>query len=115
MALSLLFTLLLDLNGIASVTSAVVMLIYLFVLAAHYRMLKKVGGRKPIIVLSFVVVVAVFIALLHYLWRTNMASFWAIWITFGGSLILEMIHRFTTGRELQTVLKRNGKLSRGKS
>ena len=114
-ALSLLFTLLLNLNGIASVTSAVVMLIYLFVLAAHYRMLKKVGGRKPIIVLSFVVVVAVFIALLHYLWRTNMASFWAIWITFGGSLILEMVYRFTTGRELQTVLKRNGKLSHGKS
>ncbi|HEC07522.1 MAG TPA: amino acid permease [Thiolapillus brandeum] len=108
-ALSLLFTLLLNLNGIASVTSAVVMLIYLFVLAAHYRMLKKVGGRKPIIVLSFVVVVAVFIALLHYLWRTNMASFWAIWITFGGSLILEMIYRFTTGRELQTVLQRNRK------
>ncbi len=82
---------------------------------SSYRMLKKVGGRKPIIVLSFVVVVAVFIALLHYLWRTNMASFWAIWITIGGSLILEMIYRFTTGRELQTVLKRNGKLSHGKS
>ncbi|WP_293653832.1 hypothetical protein [Thiolapillus sp.] len=38
-----------------------------------------------------------------------MASFWAIWITFGGSLILEMVYRFTTGRELQTVLQRTGK------
>ena len=100
-ALSLLFTLLLNLNGIASVTSAVVMLIYLFVLASHYRMVKKVGGRKPVIVVAFVVVVGVFIALMHYLWQTSIASFWAIWVTFGGSLILEMVYRFSTGRELQ--------------
>ncbi|WP_457665832.1 APC family permease [Thiolapillus sp.] len=106
-ALSLLFTLLLNLNGIASVTSAVVMLIYLFVLASHYRMLKKVGGQKHIIVLSFIVVAGVFIALLHYLWQTNIASFWAIWITFGGSLLLEMVYRFSTGRELQTVEQRD--------
>jgi len=106
-ALSLLFTLLLNLNGIASVTSAVVMLIYLFVLASHYRMLKKVGGQKHIIVLSFIVVTGVFIALLHYLWQTNIASFWAIWITFGGSLLLEMVYRFSTGRELQTVEQRD--------
>ncbi len=98
--LSLIFTLLLNLNGIASVTSAVVMLIYLFVLAAHYRLRGKVGGRKPVIVLAFVVLVAVFTALMHYLWQTNIASFWAIWITFGGSLVLEMIYRFSTGREL---------------
>lgn len=97
-ALSLVFTLLLNLNGIASVTSAVVMLIYLFVIAAHYRMLKVMGGRKIIIVLAFIVVAGVFVALMHYLWHSSKASFWAIWVTFAGSLLLELAYRYGTGR-----------------
>ncbi len=100
--ISLIFTLLLNLNGIASVTSAVVMLIYLFVISAHYRMLKTMGGSKIIIVLAFVVVAAVFVALMHYLWHTGKASFWAIWITFAASLLLEVVYRFGTGRVMTT-------------
>jgi amino acid transporter len=98
--LSLVFTLLLNLNSIASVTSAVVMLIYLFVIASHYRMLKSMGGRKSIVILAFLVVAGVFAALMHYLWNTDMTSFQAIWGTFSGSLLLEVVYRYWTGRVL---------------
>lgn len=98
-ALSLCFTLILNLNGIASVTSAVVMVIYLFVLAAHYRMHSQCGGRKPIIVIAFIVVFCVFIALMVYVWQTNRLSFWTIWSVFGASLLVEAVYRTRTGRE----------------
>ncbi|MFQ5645244.1 MAG: APC family permease [Thiogranum sp.] len=99
-ALSLLFTLLLNLGGIASVTSAVVMVIYLFVLAAHYRMAPKFGGHRSIIVVGWLLTLGVFIALMIYLWQTSRLSFWAIWATFSGSLLVEVVYRSRTGREL---------------
>lgn len=98
--LSLFFTLLLNLNGIASVTSAVVMVIYLFVLAAHYRLVARCGGRPAIIIMGFILILGVFAALMIYLWQTNRLSFWATWATLAGSVVVEGIYRFKTGREL---------------
>jgi len=98
--LSLFFTLLLNLNGIASVTSAVVMVIYLFVLAAHYRMTPQCGGRRLVIVVAWVLVLGVFVALMVYLWQTSPLSFKAVWATFAGSLLVETVYRWRTGREL---------------
>ena len=99
-ALSLFFTLLLNLGGIASVTSAVVMVIYLFVLAAHYRMTPQCGGRRWIIVTGWLLTLGVFVALMIYQWQTSRLSFWAIWATFAGSLLVEVVYRSRTGREM---------------
>lgn len=96
--LGLAFTLLLNLNGIASMTSAVAMVIYLFVLAAHYRLAPRVGGKRFLIVVAFLVILAVFVALMDYLWRTNRLSFWACWTVFAASLVVERLWRAGSGR-----------------
>jgi len=110
-ALSLFFTLMLNLNGIASVTSAVVMVIYLFVLAAHYRMTPQCGGRRSIIVIAWLLILGVFIALMIYLWQTSPLSFRATWATFAGSLLVEVVYRWRTGREL--LVRELGTLAQG--
>jgi len=108
--LSLFFTLLLNLNGIASVTSAVVMVIYLFVLLSHYRLVSKCGGRRSLIVFAFVVILGVFVALMLYLWQTSRLSFWATWATFAGSFLVEAVYRVASGREM--LVRRLGALTR---
>ncbi|WJW76349.1 APC family permease [Thiohalobacter sp. IOR34] len=98
--LSIGFALLFNLNGIASLTSAVFMVIYLFVLAAHYRLSREYGGSRPLILFALLVVAGVFLVLMAYLWQTGRGSFWACWATFGGSLLLELVYRGITGRIL---------------
>ncbi len=98
--LGLLFALLFNLNGIASITSAVFMVIYLFVLYAHYRLADEYGGNRAFILFSFVVVLVVFGVLMHYQWQTNRPAFYTTWITFAASLLVELVYRGLTRREL---------------
>jgi len=65
--LGILFALLFNLDGIASITSSVFIVIYLFVLAAHWKLQHEYGGNRWIIALGFGVVMGVFVLLLHYL------------------------------------------------
>jgi amino acid transporter len=98
--LALGFSLFFNLNGLASMTSAVFMAIYLFVLVAHYRLAEQCGGNRPFILFSLAVVAAVFVVLVHYQWVTNRAASYATWITFGGAVLVELVHRSATGRAL---------------
>ncbi len=99
--LGIVFALLFNLNGIASITSSVFMVIYLFVLASHWRMRKRFGGSSVIIGLGFAVVLAVFLLLLHYQWQTARDAFYATWMVLGGSLGTEWIYFRLTRRRLQ--------------
>ncbi|HFE47920.1 MAG TPA: amino acid permease [Chromatiaceae bacterium] len=91
--LSLVFALTFNLNGIASITSSVFMVIYLFVLLSHWRIRRQYGGNPLIILSGFLVIVAVFGLLLHYQWQTNRTAFWGTWVTIGASLLIETLYR----------------------
>jgi len=96
--LGIAFTLLFDLNGIAAITSSVMISIYLFVLIAHWRLRSTYGGSTMIIATGFVVVASVFVVLQVYQWQTNRIAFWGTWVTLGGSMLLEVVYRAVTQR-----------------
>ena len=97
-ALGIAFSLLFNLNGIAAITSCVMICIYLFVLVAHWRLREAYGGHPLIIATGFVVVLFVFVVLLVYQWQTNRAAFWGTWVVLAGSLLLEIVYRALTQR-----------------
>jgi len=115
--LGLLFALLFNLNGIASITSSIFMVIYLFVLVSHWRLHKKYGGSRLIIGSGFIIISAVFLLLLHYQWQTNRVAFYGTWVTIGASLLIELVYRGSSGRgfikrELSSIEKKAGHLER---
>jgi len=116
-ALGIVFALMFNLNGIASITSGVFMIIYLFVLYSHWRLKDQYGGNPLIIASGFLVVAAVFLLLLHYQWRTDRGSFYGTCIVLGGSLLVELIYRGISKRSFVlrelTLLKRSERNLKG--
>ncbi len=98
--LGLLFALFFDINGIASITSAVFMVIYLSVLYAHYRLSGRYGGNRAFILFALVAVMTIFGVLLHYQWQTDRAAFNATWVSFAAALGLETVYRGISRRKL---------------
>ncbi len=96
--LSLVFALSFNLNGIASITSSVFMVVYLFVLFSHWRMRQRYGGHAVIIGLGFIVIACVFGLLLHYQWQTDREAFYGTWVTIGASLFIELAYRAISQR-----------------
>ncbi|MEJ2215266.1 MAG: APC family permease [Gemmatimonadota bacterium] len=94
------FAIAFNLNGIASIASAVFMVVYLFVLLSHLRLADEVGGHRAIIGLSLVTVAVVFVLLMRYQWQTDRAAFYATWGTLAGSVVIETIYRGITQRVL---------------
>lgn len=92
--------LLFDLGALASMTSAVVMVVYLFVLVSHYRLTPQVGGSRLIIVFAFLSVLLVFVILMHYQWVATRTAFYTTWISFAGALVVEFAYRTATGRTM---------------
>lgn len=99
-ALGLALALFFDLNALASMTSAVFMVIYLFVLASHYRLASHTGGSRPVIIFSIVAVASVFVILLHYQWETAPGAFYTTWAAFVVAIALEFLYRAATGRTM---------------
>lgn len=96
LALALLF----DLGALASMTSAVFLVIYLFVLVSHYRLSPQVGGSRRVIVFSFLAVLTVFGILMHYQWATSRIGFYTTLMGFAGALAVEFSYRAVTGRTM---------------
>ena len=116
-ALGIVFALTFNLNGIASITSGIFMIIYLFVLFSHWKLKGQYGGSPLIIATGFVAVAVVFLLLLKYQWETDRSSFYGTCIVLSGSLLLEIVYRGITQRgfihrEL-TLLKKNQKELKG--
>lgn len=97
-ALGIIFALTFNLNGIASITSGVFMIIYLFVLYSHWRLKEQYGGNPLIIASGFLAVAAVFMLLLIYQWHTNRGSFYGTCIVLSGSLLVELVYRGVSKR-----------------
>ncbi len=99
--LGLLFALLFDLGAIASITSTVFTVIYIFVLIAHFKLQKKYGGSKILILINLIILLVVFTALLRYQWNMHRNAFYTSIFVFFGAFLVEFIFRKYKNRKMK--------------
>ncbi len=104
--LGFLFALLFNLGGVASITSAIFISIYFFVLISHYRNVKEVGGNPLFILFNLLILLAVFVVLMYYNWKTQRAAFYGTILTFSGAFLAEYIYRVVSRREFTRYMNR---------
>lgn len=92
-ALGFFFATAFNIGAIATITSSIFTIIYLFVLISHFRLAKEYGGSKIFIVVNIAVLCAVLAALLRYQWQTQRVAFYGTFITLAGSVIIEYVYR----------------------
>jgi len=97
--LGLLFALTFNLGDIATITSSVFTVVYIFVVISHIKIRKEFGGKLILLLFNLIVLNAVFIALLFYQWKSHRSAFYGTIITFAGSLIIEYIFRLIKKRK----------------
>jgi len=97
-ALGLLFVLIFNIGAIASITSVIFTIIYIFVLISHYRLADNYGGNKKFIFLNIIVLLIVFSILVFYQWQTQKSAFLGMIITLLGAISLEYIYRHIKNR-----------------
>jgi len=100
--LGLLFALFFDLGAIASITSTIFTVIYIFVLISHLRLQKEYGGNKILISINLIILFVVFAALIKYQWDTQKSAFYASIFTFFGAIIVEYLYRKLGKRKFNT-------------
>lgn len=105
--LGLLFALLFNLGDIATITSSVFTVIYIFVLVSHIRLRKKYGGNLLLLCINLAVLAAVFFALMRYQWQSHRYAFYGTILTFTGALLVEFIFRTVRKRFLTEHKKEN--------
>jgi amino acid transporter len=101
--LGLIFALFFNMEAIASITSTVYTVIYIFVLISHLKLQKDVGGKKWLIIINLIILIAVFIALMLYQWNTQKSAFIASLLTFSAALIIEFKNRKMKHHKIKTV------------
>ena len=97
--LGLMFALVFNLSEIATITSTVFTVIYIFVLISHFRISKQYGGNKILITFNLILLLIVFAALMIYQWQTQKSAFYGSLITFSAAILAEYIFRKVTKRE----------------
>ena len=97
--LGLFFALTFDIGAIATITSSIFTIIYIFVLISHYRLANIYGGKKSFILLNVIILLIVFLALIYYQWQTKRSAFYGTIITLLGALSLEYIYRYLKKRK----------------
>lgn len=99
--LSIVFALFFDLSGISTLISFVFLIIYLFVIASHYRLAGRVEGNKVVILFNFMIIFSVFITLVIYQWKTQKESFFTSFGVLFLSFVFELFYRSITKRKLE--------------
>lgn len=100
-ALVVAITLLFDLAGIAMMGSAAFLLVYAAVNAGHLRILKQTGANAPIVWLSLLTCLAMFVVLAQYTYQREPAALAALAIIAGASLAVEAVYRALTKRTIK--------------
>ncbi|NOZ60209.1 MAG: amino acid permease [Calditrichaeota bacterium] len=90
---SLFFALFFDLGEIATITSTVFTVIYIFVLVSHLKLRKEFGGNKILLSFNLTILLMVFVALMNYQFRTQRGAFFASIFTFLTAVLIEFIYR----------------------
>jgi len=91
--LGLSFALFFDLGAIASITSTVFTVIYIFVLISHLKLQKEYGGNRILLFINLIILLTVFAALMKYQWDTQRSAFYGSIFTFVGAFIIEYLYR----------------------
>lgn len=94
------FALFFNLSAIASITSTVFTVIYIFALISHYKLYKEVGGNRFLIIFNLIILFIVFISLLKYQWETQIHTFYTSIAIFIGALLIECLYRKLRGRKI---------------
>lgn len=93
-ALSIGFALLFNMSGIASITSSVFTVIYIFVLVSHIRLADEVGGNRLVLLVNLLLLVAVLLALLFFQYRENALTLVATLAVLVAAVALEAVYRY---------------------
>ncbi|MBU0696132.1 MAG: APC family permease [Bacteroidetes bacterium] len=99
--LGLAFALLFDLGAIASLTSTIFTIIYIFVLISHFRLRKTYGGSGILIIINLTILVVVFGALMRYQWNTQRSAFYATIISLVAAILIEYVYRKYKNRKMK--------------
>ncbi len=102
-ALSVVFTLLFNITQIASITSSIFTVIYIFAIISHYRLADEYGGNKKIILINLFILCLVFLALMYSQWESQRFGFYGFIVTLLGAVLLEYVYRQITKREYKTI------------
>jgi amino acid transporter len=97
-ALSSAFALFFNMSGVASITSSIFTLIYIFVLISHFRLRKDVGGNKILLAFNTFLLIAIFLALLFFQFSSQKAAFFGTFAVIFGAVIIETSFRFLKKR-----------------
>ena len=103
--LALVFAILLNVGQIASITSSIFIVIYLFVLISHFRCAKEYRGNRVILVFNILILSAIFIASMYYQFVSERVAFYGTIITLLGALIVEFVLRHFTTRKFKVLEK----------
>jgi len=87
-----------DLSGIAMMGSAAFLLIYAAVNAGHLKVLKQTGASAPLVWLSLLTCLAMFLALCAYVAREQPRALAALVVIAAASFLAEWVYRRLTGR-----------------
>jgi amino acid transporter len=91
--LSMTFVLLFNIDEIASITSAIFTIIYIFAFISHFRLADEYGGNKVFILASALVMIIIFSLLMYFQWQSQRPAFYGILTTMLGAVILELVYR----------------------
>lgn len=100
-ALGLLFALSFDLQAIASITSTVFTVIYIFVIVSHLKLQKEYGGNRILLFVNLTILLIVFSALMKYQWDTQRSAFLGSIFTFAGAYFVEYLYRKLRKRKMK--------------
>lgn len=103
--LGVVFAIVFNVGEIATITSSIFTIIYLFVIFSHYRVSNDVGGNKILILFNFIVIFGVFVVLMRYQLLTQKFAFYGTIATLVGAVILEYIYRYLKNRNFSLRLR----------
>ena len=103
--LGLVFALLFNMGDIATITSSVFTIVYVFVVVSHLKLRKEYGGNQFLLITNLIVLTAVFLALMRYQWDAHRSAFYGTIITFAGAIVVEYLFRTFRNRVFTEHLK----------
>ncbi len=105
--LGMLFVLFFNIEEIASITSLIMTIIYIFVLYSHLLLADEVGGNRAIVFFNLMVISLVAMELMINQWHKDKALFFTSIGIFALSYLVEMAY-YRKKRELKTSLYERG-------
>ncbi len=99
--LGIIFVSIFNIEGIATITSAASLLVYLFVILSHYKLRNLVGGNGFFILVRFFILLFTFFVILNYQIMSDIDAFYGVVISVLSCFVLEVIYRLVVQRRFK--------------